>query len=771
MQKNPKKTENTEINFFESIWFGFLPYWPLFALLSILLLTASYFFLRNKKPDYSVVASLVIDDDKNSTPNYSNQPFKALDVFEAKQNVDNEVLILQSRTLMKKVVINLHLYAPIIEKGRIAKVQANQYSPILIEVQNPELLTKKINIYFTFDPTRNVVLIEDKLYLLNEWNSFGNATLRFTKNPAVTSLAKKNFYFSLYNPNVVADELLKNLKVNTVNKLSTVVQITYKSEVPEEGAAIVNNLLKEYLNQSLVNSNQLAANTVLFVDDRLRDVERDLDSIEQEIQQYRSAQGIVDLSEQGRLYLQNVAENDRRIADINAQLAVLSQVEQYVTSQSDRPGVVPTALNISDPVLEQLLSQLNELELKQANLRTTTGENNPIVASVQSEIQKIRPSIKSIVNNQRNRLNAIRSNLLTTSNRFGTNIRNIPQQERELLEISRQQAVKRDLYSFLLQRREEAALSNASSIVENRIIDWAEPRTAKVSAKEPIFFLGAIVAAFALGIVYIILREVLSNKILFRSYIESMTVAPVVGEIFFAKKANKYMTTPDRQVYEQFHRLQASLGLFNNQNQQKRILITSTLPNEGKSFVSKYFAVSLALTDKRVILVDANLQQSDMSTTAGRETEVGLIGYLQGKFNVEAIIQTTDVSMLDRISAGGRTDNSITLLSSERLNELFTFLSQHYEYIVVDTPPIELSTDAFVLNAHSDLMLYIIRHGVTAKKIIRKIDINTGLNQVNDLKIIFNGIKGRGVLKKYFGFGYGYGREEKYTYRIYSKAS
>lgn len=771
MQKNPKKTENTEINFFESIWFGFLPYWPLFALLSILLLTASYFFLRNKKPDYSVVASLVIDDDKNSTPDYSSQPFKALNVFEAKQNVDNEVLILQSRTLMKKVVINLHLYAPIIEKGRIAKVQANQYSPILIEAENPELLAEKENIHFTFDPTRNVVLIEDKLYLLNEWNSFGNATLRFTKNPAVNSLAKKNFYFSLYNPNVVADELLKNLKVNTVNKLSTVVQITYKSEVPEEGAAIVNNLLKEYLNQSLVNSNQLAANTVVFVDDRLRDVERDLDSIEQRTQQYRSAQGIVDLSEQGRLYLQNVAENDRRLADINAQLAVLGQVEQYVSTQSDRPGVVPTALNISDPVLEQLLSQLNELELKQANLRTTTGENNPIVVSVQREIQKIRPSIKSIVDNQRNRLNAIRSNLLTTSNRFGTDIRNIPQQERELLEISRQQAVKRDLYSFLLQRREEAALSNASSIVENRIIDWAEARTAKVSAKEPIFFLGAIVAAFALGIVYIILREVLSNKILFRSYIESMTVAPVVGEIFFAKKVNKYITTPDRQVYEQFHRLQASLGLFHNQNQQKRILITSTLPNEGKSFVSKYFAVSLALTDKRVVLVDANLQRPNVSTTAGRETEVGLIGYLQGKFNVEAIIQTTDVSMLDRISAGGRTDNSITLLSSERLNELFTFLSQHYEYIVVDTPPVELSTDAFVLNAHSDLMLYIIRHGVTAKKIIRKIDINTGLNQVNDLKIIFNGIKGRGVLKKYFGFGYGYGREEKYSYRTYSKAS
>jgi capsular exopolysaccharide synthesis family protein len=250
-----------------------------------------------------------------------------------------------------------------------------------------------------------------------------------------------------------------------------------------------------------------------------------------------------------------------------------------------------------------------------------------------------------------------------------------------------------------------------------------------------------------------------------------MTSTPVIGEVLYARKLNKYLRAPDRPLYEQFHKLQAGLGLFNDQNQQKRILITSTLPNEGKSLISNYFATSLALAGKRVALVDANLQQPEVSNYLERKQEHGLIGYLEGKFDLQDIIQPSEVSMLDIISSGGQIENSVKLLSSEKLSELFSFLNQHYEYIIVDTPPVELATDAFIIGMHTDVMLYVVRHGVTPKKVLRKMDLNTSLNQVKDLQLIFNGIKGRGLIKKYFGFGYGYGREEKYSNRAYGRAS
>lgn len=771
MQDDRQIQDKSEINFFESIWFSFFPYWPLFALLSLLFVIVAYLYTRNKNPLYAVTASLVIANTDNARPNYSNQPFTALDVYAAKQNVDNEVLVLQSRSLMKKVVINLRLYTSIVEKGRISKAPAKEYSPILIEARNPESLIKKENIYFRFNTVKNLVIIDNKAYQLDRWISFPYGTLRFIKNPDVNQPVNKNLYFSLYNPTNVADALLGNLKVNTINKLASVVLVTFQTEVPEEGAAIVNNLIKEYLNQSLTNSNQLAANTLVFVDERLRNVERDLDSIEQRIQQYRSAQGVVDLSEQGRLYLQDVADNDRRLTELNTQLAVLDQVEQYVTSQGSRPGVVPTALGISDPVLEQLLRQLNDLELQLANLRTTTGENNPMVVSIQNEIQKIRPNIKTIVSNQRSRLNAVRSNLVAASNRITNNIRNIPQQERSLLEISRQQAVKRDLYSFLLQRREEAALSNASTIADNRIIDLAEASTAKPSSKKAIFLLGSVVAAFALGLFYIIFREVLTNKILFRSTIEKLTTKRIIGELFFAKKSAQYLRSSDRPLLEQFHRLQTALGLFGDQNKQKRILITSNVAGEGKSFVSSHFAASLALAGRRVVLIDTNLQRPDVSDHLARNKGNGIINYLEGKTDIDEIIQPSEVGSLDLIPAGGRTDNSVRLLAPEKLHELFAYLDQQYEFIVLDSPPVELATDANILANHSDLKLCIVRYAVTPKKIVRKMDQNPRLNQIEDLVIVFNGIKGRGLLKKYFGFGYGYGKEERYAKQVYGKVA
>lgn len=196
------------------------------------------------------------------------------------------------------------------------------------------------------------------------------------------------------------------------------------------------------------NKNQLAANTLAFVDDRLREVASELDSIERRIQRFRSTEGVIDVSEQGRLYLQNVSENEHKAADINVQLAVLDQVESYVRSGRLKTGIIPTSLGIEDPVLAQLLQRLNELELQYSSLRATTGENNPAIKSIENEIAKIRPNILTIVTNQRARLQAGRNNLNSTANRFSSQLKTLPAKERELLEISRQQATKREIFNF-----------------------------------------------------------------------------------------------------------------------------------------------------------------------------------------------------------------------------------------------------------------------------------------------------------------------------------
>jgi capsular exopolysaccharide synthesis family protein len=448
-------------------------------------------------------------------------------------------------------------------------------------------------------------------------------------------------------------------------------------------------------------------------------------------------------------------------------------VERYVNAQDSRTGIVPTTLGIDDPVLSQLLQRLNNLELQLANLRTTTGENNPLLTSIENEIQTIRPNIKSIVDNQQARLAASRNNLISTSNRFEKNIRNIPQQERELLEISRQQAVKRELYSFLLQRREEAALSNQSTIADNRIIDWAEASVASVSSKRILVLAASLIAAFALGILYVIFKEIFNSKILFRSEIEKLTSTPVVAEIIFEKYSSPiiFQNKLNTAVAEQFRQMHVSLGWLNGQDRpasKQKALITSSMPNEGKTFISVNFAASLALSGKKVLLVDLNLRSPQTTVLFNFGQAKSIKDFLQGTTGVQEIIHKTQYEHLDVIPAGARTNNSLELLVQNKLNDLFKVLEQYYDYIIIDAPPVELATDAYILSQYCDVTLFVIRHQITPKAIVQRMDDNTRLEQIQNLKIIFNGIKGRGIVKKFYGYGYGYGKEKVFKDNIYA---
>lgn len=763
-----KPTPRNDNNFFENLWFKFFPYWPLAALLCILFLIPTFLYLRHKNKSYSVDALLVINTNDNNSKSYSNQPFQALNAYALQQNVDNEVLILQSRSLMQTVVNNLHLYAPIFEKGHFTKNSAYLYTPVYIEALHPEQLGKEENVFFKFDYASNAVQIGNRKYPLNEWVSFPYGTLRFTRNPTDIKATNKQFYFSLYNPAVMAEYLLPNLKVSAVNKLATIINLNYQAEVPEEAADVLNELVRVYMRQSITNENQLAANTLVFVDERLRDVARELDSIEHRIQQFRSAKGVIDLSEQGHIYLQNVSENNRSIADLNTQLAVLDQVERYINAPNSHNGIVPTTLGINDPVLSQLLQRLNELELQLSNLKSTTGGNNPLVVSVETEIQKIRPNIQNIVNNQRARLNASRNILTTTTNQFNSSISTIPEQERELLEISRQQAVKKDLYSFLLQRREEAALSNASSIADNRIIDWANASTAKESSNKMILLLGSIIGAFALTIAYIVYRESLNKSIQFRTELEKLTAIPVISEIVYAPyEKGLPFKTPVPVLEEQFHQLETTLNLFSGVAKGKKILITSSLPAEGKSFISSHLAVSLAMAQKRVILVDFHLKHPQLNNIFSLSGGKGVGNFLEGQLPLTSLIQKTAYNFLDVLPAGSSMQPPIALLVQNKLNELFTQLEKEYDYIIIDSPPVELASDAYLLSSFCDITLFVIRYNKTPKLMIRKMDDNSRLMQIHGLNIIFNGLKGRGILKQYYGLGFGYGKENVYKNKAY----
>ncbi|WP_238395844.1 GumC family protein [Pontibacter pudoricolor] len=390
------------------------------------------------------------------------------------------------------------------------------------------------------------------------------------------------------------------------------------------------------------------------------------------------------------MYLQNVGDNDRKIAEINTQLAVLDNVERYVISKNNAAGIVPSTLGVDDPVLSQLLQKLYDSEIQYKRLAKTTAENNPVLISLNNEIENVRPGILENIRHQRVNLQASLNNLTSTNNMYNAELQTIPQKEKELLDISRQQAIKNEAYSFLLQKREETVLSYAPSEGDFRIVDLAKSSINPTSPQPVYVYLTAILLACGLSIGFVMGKEMLNSKILFRTDIEEYTNAPIVAELAYTKgKPARQFTAPTEvSVIEQFRQLRATMGLYGRTFSKKKIMVTSNIPGEGKSYVSNNLAYSLASSGKKVALLDFDLRNPNTSQLFNRYKEPGIIDYLQGKIPPDEVLVNSEYSNLSIASAGTDIGDQTELLLNGKLEVLFMYLEKEFDYVIIDTPPL-----------------------------------------------------------------------------------
>ncbi|HUC82116.1 MAG TPA: polysaccharide biosynthesis tyrosine autokinase [Flavisolibacter sp.] len=761
-------TEDKDNNYLSKIVFRYLPYWPLFVLLVMIAVAGAWLYLRFQTPLYQSTARLMIKDEKKGTEN--TKALDDLNLISIKKIVENEIEVIQSRTLLNNVVRKLSLYAPVYEVSRFRLIPAYKTSPITVEVIDPEKLVKQKRVDFTFDETSKKVQIGSATYPLNKWVNTEYGTLRFLPNERLVEKSSGELYFSLVSLKDAASSILGRLTVKAPNKQASILNLSLLDEVPERGEDILNELITNYNSAIIKDKNVLAANTLAFVEERLKAVEKDLDSIEKRTQQYRSRRGAINISEQGKLFLQNVAINDQKLADINMQLASLGQVENYVQSKDAQSGIVPSTLGV-DPMLSQLLTKLYTAEVEYESLKKTTGEGNPQMLALARQIQSMRPSILENIRTQKQGLLASRSNLAATNGSYNAMLQTIPETEREMIDINREQSIKNGIYSFLLQKREETALSQASTVSDSRIIDAAESSVSPVSPKPKVIYLSSLLLALGCGIGVVAARESLSRKILFRHEIETLTTQPIIGEIVAENNSKDPIVIGETNktfIAEQFRRLRTTLKFVGINSRNKRILVTSAISGEGKSFVATNLALSLALTGKKVVLIDCDLNNPSLNNKLRIHNEKGITEFLLGKSEAEDIIRETDLNEnLFLISTGALPHNPSELIMSERMEELLNRLDTLFDFIVIDTAPVSPVTDAYILSPLCSATLFVIRHKYTPKVFVQRIDEENKMSQLKNLAIVFNGIQSRGFGNKNYGYGYGYGyifkdRDDRY---------
>ncbi|MCX6218967.1 tyrosine-protein kinase family protein [Spirosoma sp.] len=730
-------------------------HWKWFVLSLILAGAGAYVYIKYQTPIYKIQTSLLIKDDKKGLS--EDNILKEMDIFTPKKVVENEMEILKSFAMMNKVVGELGLDVKYFRSTNFGKREIYESTPfrLVIESAQPSLYETPLEITAT---SSHAVRINDNVYPVNQTIQTPYGRLRiFASKPL--SINSEKVIVQAVPRQVAVDGYLKNLSVEASSKQSTVLQMSLEDAVPRKGEALLNKLISEYNQAAIADKNIVASNTLSFIEERLQLIAGELSTVEKGVENFKAAEGITDLSAQAQVFLATVKENDDQLNQTNIRLGMIDDVEQYVNSRAEERGVAPSTLSIGDPVLVGLVTKLNELELQRDQLNLTTTASNPLLQSLNNQIRATKISLSENITNQKQALLSTRQKMRATNKQLEGQIRTIPHKERALVNITRQQSIKNNLYTYLLEKREETALSYASNVADSRTID--PPRTGTDPVKPVkatiLLLFGMLGLIMPVGVIAV--RDMMNDRVSRRADIEEASQVPILGEIMASKNIDPLIMISGKRsvIAEQIRTLRTNLQfLRSSPTDSQVVMFTSSISGEGKSFLSLNLGASLALVDRPTVVLEMDLRKPKLHAVLNVANTVGISNYLIQESTLDEVLQPIPgFPNYHIITCGPIPPNPAELLSSPQLERLFTELRQRFAYIIVDSPPIGLVTDAQLIAPYVDATMFLVRHDHTPKAYIRMIDNLWREQRFQRLNLILNGV-GDGESYQY-GYSYNYG--------------
>ena len=769
---SPSKPDfsNQEISLEESqrvqrLLLRILPFWPVVVLVLGLGILGGYTYLRYQIPLYVTNAKLVVNDDSQEKSANVVELFK-LDTRNLSVDAEREMEILSSRDLLGKVVNALQLNIQYSQKGYVKSGQYFKNIPFKFVVETPDSIKSRI--------AGEVEIIKDKikfkgaLYPVNEFvqSKFGKIKWIINKDFR-PSQAPEKWLLSVVPISSAVDIIQQGLSLKPISKQSSIVQMAYVDAIPERGLLILNTLINLYSTSTIDYKNRISTNTLSFLDGRLKLISDELSGVEKNLQIFKSKQGIVDLGVEGTIILGQLKETDAKIGELDVQLDVLNKIQDYVYKRNNSAAPIPATLGSIDPVLVTLLSQLYQTEFDLEKIKQTSGSKNPQIEVLEDLITKLKPSITNSIKNLKISIEVNRQHFLNDNSKVTATLGQIPQKERLLLDISRQQSVKNAIYTFLLQKKEESAIAAAAILPNYRVIE--KPEYAGLVYPVPSKIYGnTILIAIILVALFIYFIEFANSRLLFKAQIESdLPEIPVIGELIFEPKnvGSPIVTGSGKRslIAEQFREIRTNLKYItaNVEEKCKVILVTSSITEEGKSFVAINTAISISITGAKVVLLDFDLRRPKISKQLGIITDTGISNYLINIASIsDIIIPHPTIENFSIIPSGSIPPNPAELMGSQKLLDLMSYLKNNFDYIIIDSPPIAAVTDAKILAVVAHATLYIIRYNYTNRSFLKLIRDSYQRDSMPNINIIFNGVKTKKILGYGYGKGYGYG----YTY-------
>jgi tyrosine-protein kinase Etk/Wzc len=759
MDSNEDNHQNAE--FIETI-FGYLRYWKWFLFSTVIALALGYVYLKLVTPKYKIETDLLIKPDKSSS-NSQNDLLQDLNLFTSDKIIDNEVQILQSKDILEKVIRSLNLQTSYFLVKGVRKREQYGFVPFEVKLVKP---------YSSADPDLKyaIRLIDTTTAEVNGKKVALNTLYQINAGQIIISRKAKweGPFNELYNIKFndiddLIEEYSKLLKVDPISKQATVLTISLEDAIPERGKDFLNKLLEEYNNAAVEDKNIVNTNTFSFISHELDSIKGNLGSVEKNVQDYKSQNGIANIDAQSEILLQGIGDNDVQLNKVVIQLNVLQNLENYLKANNNDPSSLPSMLGIDDATLLGLVASLGEAQQRRLSLLQTVTETNPLVGSYDDQITALKNAIIISVQNLKKGLEITRQNLADKDKKFESSIKQVPSHERGLLDVMRQQHLQDTLYMYLLQKKEETAMKLASGVADSRTIDHARSskrpvKPVKALAYVTFFLLGLIVPA---SVIYT--KKALNFRISKKLDIEKVTSVPIIAEISQSDSQSILLTVekPRSIVAEQIRALRTNLQFIIPNVNQKTILFTSSVSGEGKSFISLNLGSSLVLSGKKVVILELDLRKPKLHAGLNIDNTEGLSTYLIGKVDYKDIL--FEIPMQKGyyiIPSGPIPPNPAELLGNGGIATLIEHLKKEFDYIILDAPPVGLVTDAQILSSYADATMFIVRHNYTAKNHIYAIENLYKQKKFKNLNIVLNSIKfqeGYGYGGYGYGYGYGYG--------------